>query len=227
MSPQMKAILLSFKNLPFERNSSKDVEVLDSLDGEEKFVDFPSSSSSWRNKVSFSRIPDNSQSCQVEKIGSTVAREKGKTTGGATSLNQSKGAVFHLRRSWVVSKHILAKSNTVDSLRLQKFDDTDVCGVAGAQKSLTLQTPTKGNLALEKKMTPKSSSVISNKPLSLIFNHRPHSLYGANTGRVGIKPCSAVIYRGRDAIKTDNMWERNMSEKRKLLINKWFVPRDY
>ena len=67
MSPQMKAILLSFKNLPFERNSSKDVEVLDSLDGEEKFVDFPSSSSSWRNKVSFSRIPDNSQSCQVEK----------------------------------------------------------------------------------------------------------------------------------------------------------------
>ena len=116
MSPQMKAILLSFENLPFERNSSKYVAVLDSLDGEDKFVDFPSSSSSWHNKVSFSRIPqNNSQSCpEVEKFSSTAARERGKTTGGVTSLNQSKGAVLHRRRSWVVSKHILAKSNTVD-----------------------------------------------------------------------------------------------------------------
>ena len=243
MSPQMKAILRSFKNLPFERNSSKDVEVSDSLDGEEKFVDFPirgegfqsSASSSWRNKVSFSRIPENNgQSCQVEKISSTVAREKGKNTGGVTSLNQSKEAVLHRRRSWVVSKHVLARSNTVDSLRLQKFDDNDfrerfpACrAVAGVQKSLTLQTPsvTKGNLAVEKKMTPTSSSVVSNKPLSSILNHRPQSLYGANTGRVGIKPRNAVINRGRDAIKTDNVWE-NMSEKRKLLINKWLAPQD-
>lgn len=234
MSPQMKAILLSFKNLPFERNSSKDVEVLDSLDGEEKFVDFPSSSTSWRNKVSFSWIPqNNSQSCQVEKISSTVEKEKaGKTTGGATSLDQYKGAVLHRRRSWVVSKHVLAKSNTVDSLRLQKFDDNEckerfnVCG-AKAQKSLTLQTPsvTKGNLALEKKVTPESLSVVSNKPLSPIFNHRLQSLYPANTGRAGIEPCSAVINRRKDAIKTDNMWE-NMSEKRKLLINKWLAPQD-
>ena len=89
MSPQMKAILLSFKNLPFERFSSKDVEILDCLDRGEKFVDSPireesfqsSSSSPWRNKVSFSRIPENnSQSCQVENISSTVAREKGKTS---------------------------------------------------------------------------------------------------------------------------------------------------
>ena len=103
MSPQMKAILRSFKNLKL------DLEVSDSLDGEEKFVDFPirgesfqsSASSSWRNKVSFSRIPENnSQSCQVEKISSTAAREKGKTAGGATSLNQSKEAVLHRRRSW-------------------------------------------------------------------------------------------------------------------------------
>ena len=240
MSPQMKAILLSFKNLPFERNSSKDVHNVRFVKCILKMLKYWTA---WTEKKSLwtfpvpllhgvRRFPFHGylitvKVVRLKKIGSTVAREKGKTTGGATSLNQSKGAVFHQRRSWVVSKHILAKSNTVDSLRLQKFDDTDVCGVAGAQKSLTLQTPTKGNLALEKKMTPESLSVISNKPLSPIFNHKPHSLYGANTGRVGIKPCSAVIYRGRDAINTDNMWERNMSEKRKLLINKWFVPRDY
>ena len=241
MSPQMKAILLSFKKLPFKPNSSQDAEVLDSLDGEEKYVDFSipkesfqsSSASSWSNKVFFSKMPENnSQSCQLEKFSSTMARElKGKTTGGATS-NQSKGAILHRRRSWVVSKHILARSNTVDSLRLQKFDDSackerlNVCG-EGVQKSLTLQTPsiTKGNLALEKKMTPKSSSMVSNKPLSPILNHSPQSGYRANTGRIGIKPCSAVINRGRDVTKTENVWE-NMSEERKLLINKWLAPQD-
>ena len=240
MSPQMKAILLSFKKLPFKPNSSQDTEVtvLDSLEGEEKVVDFSipaeslqcSSSSSWRNKVSFSRIPENnSQGCQLEKVSSTMAREKGKPTGRATS-NQFKGAVLHRRRSWVVSKHILARSNTVDSLRLQKFDYNDckerfdVSG-AGAQKSLTSQTPsiTKENLALEKKITPKNSSVVSNKQLSPIMNHRPQYLYRADTERVGTKPCGALINRGRDARETDNVWE-NMSEERKLLINKWLAP---
>ena len=242
MSPQMKAILLSFQKLPFKRNPSKDVEVLDSSNGEEKFVDFSipqksfqsSSSSLWRsNKVFFSRIPENnSQSCQFEKISSTMAREKGKTTGGTTST-QSKGALLHRRRSWVVCKHILARSNTMDSLRLQKFDDHDCkdrldFSDAGTQKSLTLQTPpiTKGNLTLEKKITPNTSSMVSHKPLSPILNHRPQSRCRANTGRISIKPCSAVISRGKDVRETDNVWE-NMSEERTLLINKWLAPRDH
>lgn len=239
MSPQMKAILLSFKKLPFKPNASQDVEVLDSLDGEEKYVDFSlpkescqsCSSSSWRNKVFFSRTPENySKSCQLDKVGSIMAREKGNNTGRAT-CNQSKGAVLHRRRSWVVSKHILARSNTVDSLRLQTFDDNDckeslnVCST-GAQKNSTPQTPSmaKRNPTLEGKIKPKSASVVSNKPLSPILNHR-QSLYRTKTGRVGIKPSSAVINRGKDGIKTDNVWE-NMSEERKLLINKWLAPQD-
>jgi len=241
MSPQMKATLLSLNS--FKPNSSQDVEVLDTSDGEEEFVDFSipeesfqsSSSSSWRsNKVFFSRIPENNSqscqtSCQLEKISSTVAREKGKTNGGTTSNPESKGAVLHRRRSWVVSKHILARSNTIDSLRLQKFDDNDCkerldVSDAGTQKSLTLQIPpiTKGNLALEKTMTPtKSSSMVSNKPLSPNLNHKQQSRYRASTGRIG----SVVINRGRDARETDNVWE-NMSEERKVLINKWLAPRD-
>ena len=74
-------------------------------------------------------------------------------------------------------------------------------------------------------MTSKSSSVVSNNPLSPFFNHRLQSLYRANTGQVGIQPRTAVTNRGRDAIKTDNVWE-NMSEERKLLINKWLAPQD-
>ena len=231
MSPQMEAILLSLKKLPFKPNASHDVEVLDSLDREEKCVNFsiPEEgfqscySSSCRNKVGFfSRMP--------EKLSSTMAREKGENTG--VTCNQSKGAVFHRRRSWIVSKHILTRSNTVDSLRLQTFEDNDckerlnVCST-GAQKISTPQSPliAKRNRSLEGKITPKSVSVVSNKPLSSILNHRPQSLSRTNTGPVGIKPCSAVINRGRDAIKTDNVWE-NMSEERKLLINKWLAPQD-
>lgn len=159
-----------------------------------------------------------------------MASEKGKVTGGGT-CNQSNGAIFHRRRSWVVSKHILARSNTVDCLRLQTFDDNDckerlkVCST-GAQQISTPQSPSMAerNLSLEGKITPKSVSAVCNKPL---WRRPILNIYlsRTKTGPVCIKSCSAVINREREAVKTDNLWE-NMSEERKLLINKWLAPQD-
>ena len=242
MSPEMKAILLSLKKLPFKTKACNDVEVFDSLDGEQKFVHFSipkerfqsCSSSSFRNKVFFPWMSENDSKCnQLENINSTMANEKGKVTGGAT-CNQSNGAIFHRRRSWVVSKHILARSNTVDCLRLQTFDDNDckerlkVCST-GAQQISTPQSPSMAetNLSLEGKITPKSVSAVSNKPLCRrpFLNHRPQYLSRTKTGPVCIKSCNADINREREAVKTDNVWE-NMSKERKLFINKWLAPKD-
>ena len=132
----------------------------------------------------------------------------------------------------MVSKHILARSNTVDCLRLQTFDDNDCkerLNSTGAQQISTFQSPSMAerNLSLEGKITPKSVSVVSNKPLwrRPILNHRSQYLSRTKTGPVCIKSCNEVIDREREAVKTDNVWE-NMSKERKLLINTWLAPKD-
>lgn len=235
MSPQMKAILLSFKNLHLKPNSSQDIEVLKSLNEEEKDLDcFLSeersqalSSPSRLSKVNFSRTSENqSKSCTQEAISV-----------------QSNGAVRSRRRSWVVSKHILARSNTVDSLRLQfksgdnccsskSFNESiTVCGTGAHDQSNSAPQQThsmaKENAIFVRRLLvkPKSASNVSiNKPLSPVLNQR-QPLYRTNTGRVGIKPSSAVIRRGNAATKTDSVWD-NMSDQRTFLINKWLAPCD-
>lgn len=250
MSPQMKAILLSFKKIHFKPNSSRDVDGLNSLDEEEQDLN-PSFSptkescktlASYRGNVFFPRTSENqSEFCRLDKINFTIGREKepeeNMRLGQAFSV-QSKGAVRQRRRSWVVSKHILARSNTVDSLQLQKTGDfccssisckesRDVRGKE-IQANSTPQTPSVAEVVtqytLERRIKPKSASVVGSQPLSPTLNPRKTS-YRAKTGRVGIKPCSAVFIGRRTATKTDNMWEK-LSEERKLLINKWLGPED-
>lgn len=248
MSPQMKAILLSFKKLHFKPNSSRDVDGLNSLDEEEQDLnpDFsPTKEScqtlaSYRGKVFFPRKSENqSEFCRLDKIDFTTGREKEENVRlGQAFSGQSKGAVRQRRRSWVVSKHILTRSNTVDSLQLQKTGDfccssiscKESCEVRGKeiQANSTPQTPSMAEVVtqytLERRIKPKSASVVGSQPLSPTLNPRKIS-YRAKTGRFGIKPCSAVIISRRTAAKTDNMWEK-LSEERKFLINKWLSPQD-
>lgn len=247
MSPHMKAILLSFKKFHFKPNASQDVEGLKSLDEEEQDLNFSPAEgscqtlSSCRSKVFFSRTSENqNKNCQLNKVCSSMASEKGENIREAFSV-PSSGAVRQRRRSWVISKHILARSNTVDSLQLQKSGDFscssgigskeghEVCGKR-AQANSTTQTPSMATVVtqytFEKRIKPKSASVVSNKPLSPVLNGTRKSLYRTKTGRVGIKPTSApVMNRGRPTTKTDSLWEK-MSDERKFLINKWLAPQD-
>lgn len=242
MSPQMKEILLSFKKLHFKPNTSQHAKGLKSLDEEEQDLNFSHPTdgscqihSSSRSKVFFSWMSQNQgEGCQFEQINSTMQREKVENIREAFSV-QSNGAVRQRRRSWVVSKHILARSNTVDSLQLQKCGDFCCSGSTGCKESLEVRStgaqvnsdlPAKvvTQYTFEKRIKPKSASVVSSKPLSPALNPRKF-LYRSKTGRVGIKPSSAVANRGRATTKTDSMWEK-MSEERKFLINKWLAPQD-
>ncbi|KAL9984078.1 hypothetical protein ACROYT_G006334 [Oculina patagonica] len=242
MSPQMKAILLSFKKLHFKPSASQDVEGLKSLDEEEQDLNFPPTKgscqtlSSCRSKVYFSRTSENqNKNYQLNKVCSSMGSEKGENIREAFSV-QSSGAVRQRRRSWVVSKHILARSNTVDSLQLQKSGDFccspgigsreghEVCG-KGAQANSTPQSPSMATVVdqytFEKRIKPKSASVVSNKPLSPALNPRK-----SKTGRVSIKPSSALVMnRGKATTKTNSLWEK-LSDERKFLINKWLDPQD-
>ena len=218
MSPQMKTILLSFKKIHFKKEIYQDNEGnrIRSFKEEEKDLD----------------IYLSEESCQSDNICSAREREKERNTREAV-CTPSRGAVRQRRGSWIVPKHILSRSNTVDVLPLQKSgeicysstrckESVKVFGsVTLANSTLRAQSVAEGNANYEKRMKPKSAPVIR-KPLSSDLFPR-HPLYQTKAGRVGSKPCSVVIKRGTTAKKADNMWE-NLSDQRTFLINKWLSP---
>ena len=134
------------------------------------------------------------------------------------------------RRSWAVSRHILVRSNTVDSLPVQKsikceeiIKDHQCC--TETRSNSAPQSPAierKANItAFDKRMKPKSALVVSNQISSAIGQKQ--LLDGIKT-RVGIKPSSAGVKRS-GCHKAGRTWE-SLSEERTFLINKWLAYRD-
>ena len=124
MSPQMKGILLSFKNLRLKPNVSQDVEEIDE---EERKL---GSDKSRRNlsfvhgKLCFAPIPEHGNSnFKFDKLSSTMVQGQERNTRDLVTAQSTKGPARPQRRSWAVARHILVRSNTVHSLPVQKSDN--------------------------------------------------------------------------------------------------------
>lgn len=237
MSPQMKSILLSFKHLHLNPNASSDVE---DLDEGEKTPGLSRSEESQQKlplvhgKFCFSPIHENgNRSLKFDKLYSTMVQAQGLV------IDQTKEAVRPERRSWAFSKRrVLMRSNTVDSLPVQK-SNSEIYSSIRCKESLGGQCSTEGqtnsapqspvlerkaNVMFEKRIKPKSALVVSSVSQVAPVCGEEQPTNGAR--RVGIKVSSAVLTRGTTGIqKTQSAWER-LSEERTFLINKWLARQD-
>ena len=243
MSPQMKAILLSFKNLRLKPNVSQDVEE---LDDEERKLGLYCSDKSRRNlssvhgKLCFAPIPEHGNSkFKFDKLSSTMVQGQERNTRDLVTAQSTKGPARPQRRSWAVPRHALVRSNTVDSLPVQKSNNyycssirckeslTGKCEETEPQVNSAPQSPAlerKVNMTFDKRIKPKSASVVSDQVSPAMGKKR--SPDGIKTKPIGMKPSSAVVRSGTAGLqKAQSAWE-TLSEERTFLINKWLARQE-
>lgn len=240
MSPQMKTILLSFKNLRLKPNVSQDVEEIDE---EERKLGLHCPDKSRRNlssvhgKLCFAPIPEHGNSnFKFGKLSSTMVQGQERNTRNLVTTQSTKGPARAQRRSWAVARHILVRSNTVDSLPVQKSDNyyyssmrckeslAGKCEETEPQVNSAPQSPAlewKVNMTFDRRIKPKSASVV-NDQVSPAMGQK-QSPYGIKTKRIGVKPSSAVVRSGTAGLpKSESAWE-TLSEERTFLKNKWLA----
>ena len=235
MSPHMKAILLSFNNLRLNTNVPQDLEGL-KKEGQKlelsQLEESHQNLASIHNRLCFSPLPERgNKSFKFDNLFSTMAQGQELKTRGLVTA-QSKGTQ---RRPWAVASRILVRSNTVDSLPVQKSDNYchslirckeslgSQCAAEGTANSAP-QSPVlerKTNVTLEKRIKPKSAMVVTNQ-VSPVFDQKL-SLDGIKSRRSGIKPSTVFIRRRTVGLqKGESAWD-TLSEERTFLINKWLA----
>ena len=244
MSPQMKAILLSFKNLRLKPNVAQKVEELDEVEGK---LGLNCSDERGRNLSSvqgnlcFASIPEHGNSSfKFDTLSSSMVQSQERRARDPFTAQSAKGLDRPQRRSWAVARHILVRSNTVDVLPVQKSDNVyyssirckeslaGQCEETEAQVNSAPQSPAlerKVNMTFDKRIKPPKSELVVNDKVSPAMDQN-QSPYGIKTMRIGMKPSSAVVRSKIPGLqKPESAWE-TLSEERTFLINKWLARED-
>ena len=243
MSPQMKAILLSFKNLRLKPNVARIVEELDEAEGKLGLNCSDESRrnlSSVRGNLCFASLPEHGNSSfKFDTLSSSMVQSQEQRTRDPFTAQSAKGLDRPQRRSWAVARHILVRSNTVDVLPVQKSDQVYYsskrckeslacqCEETEAQVNSAPQSPAlerKLNMTFDKRIKPKSELVVNDKVSPAMDQNQ--SPYGIKTMRIDMKPSSAVVRSKTAGLqKPESAWE-TLSEERTFLINKWLARED-